>query len=121
MKITVTAPICKGQTETINGYKVEISNAPALSGSEKQVAWADAIRAAAIEDLAITAMRRLKVDGTTLADASFRTDAWEAAMENLNSNLANFAEKLASVTDAKAWIEAAGGSKSILTIRALLK
>lgn len=121
MQIIVSAPIYKGQTETINGYKIEIVDAPALVGTEKQVAWAEDIRKAAIEDLVMAGLRARKVDGRPLADASIRTEAWETALAEANDALKQFAAKLATITDAKAWIEAAGRSKSMLTIRALLK
>lgn len=121
MQIIVSAPIYKGQTELVNGYKIEIVDAPALVGTEKQVAWAEDIRKGAIEDFVHAGLRARKADGRRLIDAAFRTEAWEAAIAEANEVLKEYAAKLATITDAKAWIEAAGGSKSILTIRALLK
>ena len=126
MQITINAPIVISSTgaeqPTINGYAIDVANAPELTGTEKQVAWANAIRTAAIEDMARTGLTKIKdADGIALAKAEWRTDAWQAALDSLNSRLAGHAERLAKITSAKAWIDAANGSKTSATIIALLR
>lgn len=85
---------------------VEIVDAPALTGTEKQISYAEAIRDAAIRDACTSAIKRAPLSGD--------------GVKNLNEQIGPIAAKLATITTAKSWIEAANGSKSLLTVRALL-
>lgn len=93
-------------SDLLNGIDIAISDAPVLTGSEKQIAYANDIREDAIRDACKSAIGRVKLS--------------VAAIAALNEQVVPMAAKLAAHTTAKSWIEAAGGSKSMLTVRALL-
>lgn len=126
MQIIINAPTVMSSAgcpqETVNGYTVTTECLPELTGSENQVKWANEIRAAAIDDFALYGLSRVKdADGVVLAKAQWRTAAWQAALEKLNDRLAGYADRLAAITSAKDWIEAANGQKDAATIMALLR
>lgn len=115
-------PATVGDALALNGYRIKIVDAPTLQGSDKQVAWAQTIRAASIEDFVRTyILGGVKVGDTTLARTSFATPEWATAMVALRSGLDKLAAKLATFSTARDWIEAANGSKSLLTVAALAR
>lgn len=83
----------------VNGVNVEIIDAPALAGSEKQVAWAADIRAALIRDTMMDQLTRM-LGGTTV-DA----DKLDNAISQINAHQAQLATPIANVTAAKKWID----------------
>jgi hypothetical protein len=125
MQIIMTAPViltAMGKpSDQVNGYKVEIIDAPVLTGTDKQMAWAEAIRDAAIKDVAAAARRVRIKTGRRLEDHDWRGPEFEEDLQMVNEMLASIAAALASVTEAKAWIEAAGGAKDQRTVRALMR
>ncbi len=86
---------------------VEITDAPALTGTPKQIAYANSIRDGAIRDMCASAIRRAGVK--------------PGSVEKLSEQVAPIAARLTDITSAKAWIETNGGRKSLITIQALLK
>lgn len=129
MQIIYTA--IPGQTTNLTGEQITgdhlqkidiaISGMPALTGSPKQIAWAEAIRIAAITDTCKAAMEKVQMaDGNWLKNACWMTPEVLAAVDKLNQHVERVAAALAPHTSAKAWIEAHDGSKSQLTVRALL-
>lgn len=86
---------------------VAISDAPALIGTPKQIAYANDIRDGAIRDMCDAAKRRAPLTADGIA--------------KLNEQIAPIAAKLATVTSAKTWIETNQGRKSMVTIQTLLK
>lgn len=114
MQITVTprynVSAVKGENPEagFNHAQIDIVDAPALTGSEKQVAWAERIREEAILDMLDTILRRAGLAGQSRP--SFLTDAHLATLAKLNEGAARLAADLATVTDARAWIDARGVS-----------
>jgi len=107
--------------EHFSGFDVEILDAPALTGSPKQVAWAETIRAASIKDFVVAGMERKQLpDGRWLKRETWLSPEVDAAVAQINAAVAPAAAKLAAYTAAKDWIEAADASKSYSTARALL-
>lgn len=102
------------------GIDIAITDAPALTGSEKQIAYANAIREAALKDAGSLAIGKVKLPDGSWLKTSHGGPAVLDAIAKLNEQFAPVAEKLATYTVAKDWIEAASGSKSLLTVRALL-
>ncbi|WP_140419307.1 hypothetical protein [Sphingobium sp. Z007] len=117
----ITRTAADGVT-SINGYQVEIVDAPVLTGSEKQVAWADSIRTASVEDfIRNIVLGKVRAGDTILANCCFVTPEWEVAMASLSDGLDKLSQVLGQVETAKAWIDAAGGSKSSATVFALTR
>lgn len=123
-KITLTLNNVRG--EVFSGFAVS-HDLPALTGSDKQVAWANTIRDAAIADFVQTRI----VDRVQFEVAGrscwLKHETWTANAQpqvdiiNAKPIMQQIADALAPITSAKDWIEAAGGSKSMLTIQALMQ
>lgn len=122
-KITLTLSNVRG--EVFSGFGVS-HDLPALTGSDKQIAYASAIRDAAIADFIQTKIIdrvQYDLDGRS---CWLKHETWTANAQpqvdiiNAKPIMAQMAAALAPITSAKDWIEAAGGSKSLLTIQALM-
>lgn len=90
---------------TVNGINVIITDSP-LSGSEKQVAWAEDIRRKSVLMLADKALNML-----TTSDSLLSVDGSEldAAVERINSEICPaIAAKIDGITDARTWIDNRG-------------
>ena len=120
MQIQLKLNITQG--DVISGHAVEIIDAPALAGTDKQVAYAADIRASSIKDFVeVMVWRQMRTpEGRWLKDATFASAAILALVDQANAGLAQLADVMARATDAKQWIEIAGGSKSLLTAKAIL-
>jgi hypothetical protein len=122
---TITISLKNVRGEVFHGFDVR-HDLPALTGSDKQVAWATAIRDAAIADF----VQARLIDRTSYSShgqtAWLKNETWveiaQPHVEAINTSpvMAKLAAALEPITSAKAWIEAEGGSKSLLTIQALL-
>lgn len=85
-------------TITIQGHDFEVA-LPALTGSEKQIAWATDIRRQTI---------------ISYVDGKFTLDT-PAKVEMVRAGLAKMMADLAKITAAKAWIEASAAAEHHIT------
>lgn len=95
-------------SDMLIGIEAQIIDAPALIGTLKQIVYANDIRDGAIRDMCQAAIKRG-------GPVSIET------IERLNNQVTPIAAKLATITNAKTWIETNNGRKSLLTVQALLK
>ena len=94
-----------GDTAILNGLQVEITDAPALTGSEKQAAWAAEIREESIRLLADKALMALTKVNNGLYDAA----ELDAAIAKINTELMpRAAAGVSGITSAKIWIDNRG-------------
>lgn len=92
-------------TAILNGLRVEITDAPTLTGSEKQAAWAAEIREESIRLLAEKALLAL----TKVSNGLYAAAELDAAIEKINAELMpRAAAGIASITSAKIWIDNRG-------------
>lgn len=109
-------------SDLIVGWNVDLIDAAPLTGSEKQVAWADSIRAQAIRDYVMRGFDMVKLaDESRLKHSSFLSDDVQKAVEKINSLLATPSEKLEKFSAAQDWIDAAGGALHASTVFGLLQ
>ncbi len=123
MNITVSPKTAGQNNDMIVGFAIDLIDAPALTGSEKQIAWASEIRASAIQNaIEIGALRSVMIDGKPLANASFASPAVDAALAQVARGCTSMAAALATKTSAKAWIDATeGGKPSARTIQTIMR
>lgn len=97
-----------GDVATCNGVSFEVSNLPALSGSEKQVSWAEKIRADTLHNIhqELTDRVQTTIKQGGCANGSF--GSYEL-FDDLNAKLASKAalidKQLSIVTKASWWID----------------
>ena len=107
----------------IIGWAYDITDAP-LTGTERQVTWAEAIRAASIEDFVdAVALRQARLpDGRWLKNATHMTSDVQALVATINGMIAKrLTPSLATATSAKTWLEAAGGAKTMSTVKGIIR
>lgn len=102
-------------TETMLGINFAVDGLPVLAGTDKQIAWAQDIRDAAILDACQQFAGRMASLRGNFVTAQARAD-----LATVQAALDKLATAIDGLTNAKDWIEAAGGAKSFLTLRALL-
>ena len=122
MQITVSTIHHDERREIISGFEGQIIDGTPLTGTPKQIAWAEKIRDAAVKDyLRAGPIAMTKVGDRWLKHFGRVTPEVTAALATINEGCAKMAEALSTKTSAAAWIDAAGGSTpSLLTIRKIM-
>lgn len=91
----------------INGFDLSVTDAPALTGTEKQVAWAEKIRSKFLEAVVRIMTTHHGLTGPKADNRyGFPVDEVEGKVAIINADLARLAAKLHDRVAAKDWIEA---------------
>lgn len=122
MKIVVTTRLVPDvmtgkDSDVVAQFGVHVTDKPILTGTPKQVLYAETIRDASIESY-------VRMFGVQRAFGAFTMvkddDKTRDTIAKLNEVCAKMADKLSKVTDAKTWIEIANGQKNASTVQKIL-
>ena len=109
-------------SDIVLGWTVDVTDAPALAGTDREASWAETIRSASIRAFVEAGMDRARTpDGVCLKRISFWSNDVADLVARMNAALAAPTQKLSAFVSASDWIEADKGSKSLTTVRALLQ
>lgn len=125
MQITIT-PIFRpfGTSNWLfDGIDVVVSD-HVMTGSPRQVAYATDVRDASVTELVATTLERqaayIETRKTSILNAEIKTHM-ETLIAKANNDVAKVAASLGRWTQAKDWLDAATGSKTLLTALTLCR
>lgn len=94
----------KNGEAVLNGLRVEVIDATAIEGSEKQVAWANEIREQSIVKLANKALATVAKSWDN--GTHYNAEELDAGIARINNEMMPvIAKRLESVTSARTWID----------------